>query len=228
MPTNLSRLLLIAGALDELLHEVIFVGGSVAEFYADDSAATNIRQTMDVDCVIRLKSYNGLTQLEKRLRKLGFKNDTDEDAPICRWVYAGEKVDVMPDDKSILGFSNKWYGTAFDHREKIVLPDGREIWILPTLYYIATKIEALRGRGDDDWRLSHDFEDIVYVLNNSGKISKLWEECSDSILREYLAEWANELLARPNMREEIECQLDGDEIERTPILIEKIKLLSKG
>lgn len=29
--------------------------------------------------------------------------------PICRWTYDDEIVDIMPDDPSILGFSNRWY-----------------------------------------------------------------------------------------------------------------------
>lgn len=225
---NLERLRMIARALGELKNEVIFVGGSVAEFYAKDSAATDIRQTMDVDCVIRLNSYSGLAELEKRMRSLGFQNDTDEDAPICRWVYDGEKVDVMPDDAKILGFSNRWYREAYHARENIMLPDGQKIMIFPTLYYIATKVEAVRDRADDDLRLSHDFEDIVYVLNNSGRIKELWAECGDVELRNYLTQWASELLQRRNIREEIECQLDGKEIDRAADVIDLLRLLAKG
>ena len=57
MSSNLNRLKVIAEGLGELCHDVVFVGGSVAELYADDPAATDIRPTMDVDCVIELATY---------------------------------------------------------------------------------------------------------------------------------------------------------------------------
>lgn len=42
MSSNLNRLKVIADGLGELRHDVVFVGGSVAELYADDPAATDI------------------------------------------------------------------------------------------------------------------------------------------------------------------------------------------
>lgn len=52
MSSNINRLKIIAAGLGDLCRDVVFVGGSVAELYADDQAATDIRPTMDVDCVI--------------------------------------------------------------------------------------------------------------------------------------------------------------------------------
>ena len=52
MSSNLERLKIIADGLGELNRQVAFVGGSVAELYADNRAATEIRMTEDVDCVI--------------------------------------------------------------------------------------------------------------------------------------------------------------------------------
>lgn len=74
------------------------MGGSVAEFYVIDSAKSDVRQTMDVDCFTHFKSYRELTSLEERLRSCGFQNDTTPGAPICRWVYDNEIVDIMPDE----------------------------------------------------------------------------------------------------------------------------------
>lgn len=62
MSSNLNRLKVIADGLGELRHDVVFVGGSVAELYADDPAATDIRPTMDVDCVIELATYGSLQE----------------------------------------------------------------------------------------------------------------------------------------------------------------------
>ncbi len=45
MPSNINRLRIIAEGLGDLCHDVVFVGGSVTELYADDPAATDIRPT---------------------------------------------------------------------------------------------------------------------------------------------------------------------------------------
>jgi hypothetical protein len=49
------------------------------------------------------------------LRQLGFSQGTEPDDPICRWVVEDVKVDVMPTDEDILGFSNKWYSQAIEN-----------------------------------------------------------------------------------------------------------------
>lgn len=76
--------------------------------------------------------------------------------PICRKIYKGVTVDVMPTDESILGFTNKWYTDGITKPEMAVLPSGRKISILSFPYFIASKIEAYKHRGNDDYIFSHD------------------------------------------------------------------------
>lgn len=219
MSGNISRLKFIAGGLGDLCRDVVFVGGSVAELYADNPAATDVRPTMDVDCVIELATYNNLQEFESLLRKHGFVNDI-ESGVICRWKYNGETVDIMPDKDNILGFTNQWYGPGFKHRITYELSDGTAFYILPPLYYLATKIEATRNRGGNDLRFSHDFEDFIYVLNNRDDIIYLFDNERDSDLTKYISTWASELLARQNCREEIECMLPYGDYERVDYIIE--------
>jgi hypothetical protein len=54
--SNVAMLQTVAIGLEELKDEMVFVGGSVAELYASDPAASDIRPTLDVDCVIELSS----------------------------------------------------------------------------------------------------------------------------------------------------------------------------
>ena len=73
MSGNIRRLKVIAEGLGDLLKDVVFVGGAVAELYADDPAATDIRPTMDVDCVIELATYGSLQDFEQLLRDIQLK-----------------------------------------------------------------------------------------------------------------------------------------------------------
>lgn len=70
----------------------------------------------------------------------------------------------MPTDERILGFSNRWYPTAIETAQSLQIA-GRSVRIVTPALFIATKLEAFRGRGGDDVFLSHDLEDIVAVVD---------------------------------------------------------------
>ena len=181
-----------------------------------------------MECVIELASYRSLYELEEEIRRLGFSNDIRPEAPICRWIYKGETVDIMPADKGILGFTNKWYKPAFAYRKGVVLPDGTSIFIFPALYYVATKIEAIKGRGGNDLRFSHDLEDLIYVLNNCQQIIAYFDNEKNNTLKAYISNWAHDMLERQNGREEIECVLPYGDFERLDYIIEILTYFAKG
>jgi len=72
--TNIRMLQTVANGLGELRDEMVFVGGAVAELYADNPAASEIRPTIDVDCVIEISLRLQFARLEENLRAKGFKN----------------------------------------------------------------------------------------------------------------------------------------------------------
>jgi hypothetical protein len=203
MAGNIDKVRIVAQALDELKAQVVFVGGSVAELYADYPEVSDIRPTIDVDCVVDLQisTYIDYSNLEEKLRKLGFSNDTSENAPICRKIYKGIIVDFMPVNPAILGFSNRWYKDGIANKTKFILPDETSIFILPVEYYVATKLEALNSRGGQDIRGSHDWEDIVYIMNNCTALTEAIKKNNNPQLVEYLQEQFRILLQNNNIRE---------------------------
>jgi len=211
---------LVAQGLGELKDEVVFVGGSVAELYANDPATSDVRATLDVDCIVELSTRKAYYELEEELRKKKFRNDTTPGAPICRWIYKDIIVDIMPVDTDILGFGNQWYKAGIAQKTEEVLPDGTSIYVFPVEYYLATKFEALIGRGGSDLRLSHDFEDIIFILDNTTDMAEVIRN-TDRTLKSYLVERASILLADKNIEESISCALPllSDE-ERTTDMIE--------
>ncbi len=196
----------VAKGLGELNKEMVFVGGSVAELYADNPAASEIRPTLDVDCVIEISSRLQFARLEENLRTQGFKHDTSAGAPICRWIYKDIKVDVMPTDSDVLGFSNRWYEEGIEMKIQKTLPDGTEIFVFQPEYYLASKFEAHKDRGGSDLRQSHDFEDIIYILDNCSNIlDKI--RASNQTVKMYLKKECQKLLDSPNIIEGIETAL---------------------
>ena len=65
--TNILMLQTVANGLGELRDEMVFVGGAVAELYADNPAASEIRPTIDVDCVIEISSRLQFSRMEENL-----------------------------------------------------------------------------------------------------------------------------------------------------------------
>ena len=196
----------VANGLGEMRDEMVFVGGAVAELYADNPAASEIRPTIDVDCVIEISSRLQFARMEENLRVKGFTNDTSKGAPICRWIYKDIKVDVMPTDSSVLGFSNRWYEEGIEIKISKTLPDGTDVFVFPPEYYLAAKFEAHNSRGGNDLRQSHDFEDIIYILDNCSDILNAISG-SNPRVKEYLKNECQNLLANPNITEGIESAL---------------------
>ncbi len=225
--TNINMLQIVANGLGELKNDMVFVGGAVAELYANDPAASDIRPTLDVDCVIGLSTRLEFYRLEDNLRARGFANDTSQGAPICRWIYKDIKVDVMPTDENILGFSNRWYLEGIENEIVKILPDETEIFVFPPEYYIATKLEAHKGRGGNDLRQSHDFEDIIYILDNCQDLLKDIANANASVKAYLKIEFEN-LLKNKGLTEGIESALPyGSGFESTEIIYELIRNIAE-
>ena len=221
--TNNERLQEIAEAMQELNARLVYVGGAMSGAYATDPIATEPRTTLDVDCVVDSNSYSEHAAFEELLRAKHFQNDTDSEPPvICRWVYNGEIVDVMSMSEQSLSFGNRWYRPGFEHRESYRLPSGQLIYRLPVTYYIATKLEALRSRGGNDWRGAKDFEDIVYVLNYCIDFLNQFA-AEEGPVKTFLMDEFASMLKRPNIAEEIECAIAPEEIERTDMILDTLQ-----
>lgn len=213
MEDNISRIISIAQGLKELNSRVVYVGGAVVQFYADDAAAIEPRATVDVDCVVKYDSFKDKVSFENRLRELKFYEDR-EDGVICRWNHNNEKIDIIPSDERFLSFTNRWYEYGVETQQKYRINDEYVINIMPVLVYLATKLEAVESRGGSDLRCSHDFEDFIYVLNSCSTLFDQYEEEKNSDLKNFIRSEANHLISRKYIREEIECVLPYGEEQR--------------
>ncbi len=116
---NLARLASTAKRLAPLLDRIAFVGGSITGLLLTDPAAAPVRPTLDVDAIVAIASYADFTDLETRLRELGFHQPHSEGMSICRWLSGDLILDLMPTDSSILGFSNIWYARALENAQRM-------------------------------------------------------------------------------------------------------------
>jgi len=178
----------VARALgDELLAEVAFVGGCTTGLLISDRVTLDgVRATDDVDLIVNVVGYSGWSDFQNRLLKKGFSTSM-EDEIICRLRLGDLKVDFMPDDEKILGFSNRWYQQALANTQNYQLTDDLIIRLLSPPYFIATKLEAYKGRGENDLLASRDIEDILNIVDGRPElINDL--KATDPQVRNYIAE----------------------------------------
>ena len=102
--------------------------------------------TDDVDLIVDLAGFAEWAELVDRLRERGFAEAAEDDV-ICRMKLGDLKVDFMPDDAEILGFTNRWYAEGIETAVPAMLDEALEIRHLTPPLFVATKLEAYRGRG---------------------------------------------------------------------------------
>ena len=124
---------------------VMFVGGTVTALYPLEGGMA-LRPTLDVDCVVDLATTAEYYVFVERLRALGFRECTDENAPLCRLVYEDIHVDIVATSATGIGPTNRWYRDAFAEAAVHSLESNIEVRAITPLYFVATKLEAFRGR----------------------------------------------------------------------------------
>jgi hypothetical protein len=119
---------------------------------------------------------------------------TDPAAPTARPTRDGSKLDVMPTEEAILGFANRWYREAIAGAREVRLRAGLSIRLVTAPYFLATKYEAFLGRGRGDYLASHDFEDMIAVIDGRPELEDELR-AAEPRLREHLADVMRETLA---------------------------------
>lgn len=205
----------------DLLQQVAFVGGATTSLLiTDDFSREQVRHTKDVDLIVNVITYADWNQLQVQLKEKGFREMPTGDHPICAFQLAELRVDFMP-HSDLLGFSNRWYADAHKTAEPHQLTEKVTIPLVTPPYFIATKIEAFKGRGNNDPLGSQDIEDILNLFN--GRPSLLDEiRQAPRPLRTYIATEIAELLKNTGMAHAIEGSTQGQR-ELTDYLYELLE-----
>lgn len=217
----------VAEALgDDLRERVVFVGGcTTALFITDEIVLGSVRATDDVDLIVDLVGHAQWAQLQDQLRQRGF-TESPEDDVICRMRLGDLKVDFMPDDESILGFSNRWYAKGIETALTYSLTDKLNIRRLTPELFVATKLEAYLGRGNNDLLGSRDMEDILLVVDGREELATEIQG-ADNDVRRYIAEQFKALVNYDDFDHFLEGNIKGPE-GRVDIVRERFVALSQS
>ena len=205
----------------DLLQQVAFVGGATTSLLiTDDFSREQVRHTKDVDLIVNVMTYADWSQLQGVLKEKGFRDMPMGDHPICALQLGELRVDFMPHSE-LLGFSNRWYADALEAAEAYQLTEHVAIRLVTPTYFVATKIEAFKGRGQGDPLGSQDIEDILNLFNGRSSLLDELREAPQP-LQVYIAAEIAKLLKNPGMAYAIEGSTQGQR-ELTDYLYELLE-----
>jgi predicted nucleotidyltransferase len=216
-------------ALGPLREEVVLLGGAAIPLWITDPAARPARLSKDVDVIIEVATYGAYQRFAERLREQKFTEDAKSKV-ICRFFYGEETtelvLDVMPTDESVLGFGGGWAQQAFSAAEWVTLPSGQKMRAATPPYLLATKIEAFRGRGKGDFLASHDFEDVVVLVDGRDELLRELEQAEPEVKR-FVAEAIGQMRRDPLFRGGLEGAIGPFDRERVPIVDERLASIAE-
>ena len=109
-----------------------------------------------------------------------------------------------------------------------MLEPSLEIRSITAPFFLATKLEAFKGRGGRDYFASHDLEDVLSVIDGRPELSGEVRATSDD-LRAYLAREFTSLLRDSRFVDALPGHLPPDTASqsRIPILLNRIEELTE-
>ena len=223
---NIGSLRAVAESLDKLGLNYAFVGGSIVGFLLDVPELSPVRATDDVDVILEIVTSEKYSNVEERLRGLGFDHDMRPDAPRCRWILGTLTVDIMPTEGSGLGLNTAWFTEALATAVEFEIAHTRLRLISPVAF-LATKYVAFCDRGQGDFMASHDLEDLITVIDGRANIAREVDQAPGK-LRDYVITAIQTLSKNPDFQEALPGQLPPDQASqrRLPGLRDKLKAIA--
>lgn len=219
---NIGALRAVADRLNSLGLDYAFVGGTIVNFLLDHPELSPARPTDDVDVILEVVTAQRYSEVEAKLRGLGFDHDMRQGAPRCRWVLEALTVDIMPTDGAFLGLNTAWFKEALATATEQEFAHTR-LKLISSVAFLATKLVAFADRGDRDYYGSHDLEDLVAVIDGREQIVAEVDRAPAS-LRGYVIESVQHLIDSPAFNEALAGHLPADRAsqQRLPSLRGKL------
>lgn len=221
-----DAILKLDSKLQAVPFDFAFIGGSVLSLLVTDPVVDAIRVTKDVDVIVDVKSRKEFHKAERLLEQIGFRHDTREDSPICRWVCDGVTVDILPIREEVLGWKSRWFSEALKSARLMKCGD-RNVKVISPAYFVALKLEAFEERGKGDFLMSTDFEDVICLFNGRENIAN--EILADAELRDMLSKKFRDYLNSSAMEDAIDgfVQTECNPERRKEAIIKRFRRIAE-
>ncbi|WP_324769872.1 hypothetical protein [Pokkaliibacter plantistimulans] len=135
------------------------------------------------------------------------------------------RVDFMPDNAEIIGFTNRWYSDAMQTASRTTLQSGTTISLINPVYFLATKLEAYKGRGSNDPLSSRDIEDILNLVDGREELLTEVRGSRDDV-RRYIASEVVVRLSNNEFAYAVQSTANGDS-GREEIIFNRLEALTE-
>ncbi|MEQ9210617.1 MAG: hypothetical protein RLN96_12415 [Pseudomonadales bacterium] len=135
---------------------------------------------------------------------------------------------MMPTDENILGFGNAWYVAAMENAKVVHLDTGESLQLITPPFFLITKLDAFRGRGNNDYQMSHDMEDVIAVIDGRPELVADLKSTAPQ-LRGEIAIRIRELLGEPAFVQSIPGHMPGDPAsqQRVPRILDTLRQIAE-
>jgi hypothetical protein len=133
----------------------------------------------------------------------------------------------MPFDGAPLGFTNIWYREAIRYAEKRAIEPNLVIKLVAPPYFVATKIEAFKGRGSGDFLGSSDIEDLISIIDGREELFDEIRSAANDV-KVYIAEHFTRFLSSRRFVDAVPGHLLPDDINQRRVdhVIERVERIS--
>ena len=105
---------------------------------------------------------------------------------------------------------------------RVPLREGLSIRLITAPCFVATKLDAFRERGKGDYLASHDFEDVLSVVDGRPELVEEFRQ-ADRELRNYVASVFADLLADEGFLNAFPgLVIEGSPADRSPIVLARL------
>ena len=120
------------------------------------------------------------------------------------------------------------YKPATEHAQEYLLPFDRTIKLISAPYFLITKLDAFKGRGGNDYLMSHDIEDIVAIFDGRKELIHEVKNAEVELVTE-LSKRFSDLLKDSSFLEAIPGHMPTDSIsqQRASAVFNAMKLIAK-
>ena len=135
------------------------------------------------------------------------------------------KLDVMPVEESVLGFSSRWYHAVLRSAMSVQLPGGPTIRLVTPACFLASKLEAFEERGRWDYLTSHDLEDVLSVVDGRREIVAEIAAAEQGV-RDYVAAMFERLLSDAGFLDALPGLIvDASPATRITVVLERLRAI---
>jgi hypothetical protein len=121
------------------------------------------------------------------------------------------------------GLRQSLVSASLENAQRIRIADY-EIRVITAPYFLATKLEAFHGRSRNDFRMSHDLEDIVTVVDGRPEIVEEVHRAPVDV-QKYLSDEFRELLSNRDFLEALPGHLwpDAASQQRSDLVVNRMQ-----